>query len=148
MNRRGRRLLLLGFLVTVVVPSTVALYTDWLWFGETGFRDVFVRTWLYRATLGAMAAATAFAAIFLNVRVAMRSMVARRLVFMTREGPLRIDIDRQRAQPLAAMVATVVALLFGLWASSRWQDWLLFQHAQPFGDVDPVLGRDIGFLLP
>jgi uncharacterized protein len=147
MNRRGRGILLLGFLVTVVVPSTVALYTDWLWFGETGFRDVFVRTWVYRATLGAIAMAAAFGAIFLNVRVAMRALVARRLVFMTREGPLRIDVDRQRAQPLATMAAAVVALLFGLWASSRWQDWLLFRHAQPFGEVDPVLGRDLGFYM-
>ena len=141
MNRRGRGILLFGFLVTVVVPSTVALYTDWLWFGETGFRDVFVRTWVYRATLGAIAMAAAFGAIFLNVRVAMRALVARHLVFMTREGPLRIDVDRQRAQPLATMVAAVVALLFGFWASSRWQDWLLFRHAQPFGEVDPVLGE-------
>src|SRR5262245_14540019 len=147
MNRRGRGILLLGFLVTVVVPTTVAVYTDWLWFGETGFRDVFVRTWLYRATLGAIATAAAFGAIFLNVRVAMRALVTRRLVFMTSEGPLRIDVDRQRAQPLATMGAAVIALLFGLWASSRWQDWLLFRHAQPFGEVDPVLGRDLGFYM-
>jgi uncharacterized membrane protein (UPF0182 family) len=147
MNRRGRGILLLGFLVTIVVPSTVAFYTDWLWFGETGYRDVFVRTWLYRVTLGAVVTAVAFGAILLNVRVAMRALVARRLVFMTREGPMRIDVDRQRAQPLAAMVAAVVALLFGLWTSSRWLDWLLFRHAQPFGEVDPVLGRDLGFYM-
>ena len=35
----------------------------------------------------------------------------------------------------------------GLFASSQWQAWLMFQHAQPFGESDPILGHDIGFYV-
>jgi uncharacterized membrane protein (UPF0182 family) len=41
----------------------------------------------------------------------------------------------------------VAAVLFGFWASSEWQAWLMFQHAQPYGERDPILGYDIGFYV-
>ena len=41
----------------------------------------------------------------------------------------------------------LLALLFGVVCSSQWQDWLLFRHGLPFGEVDPVLGKDVGFFV-
>ena len=40
-----------------------------------------------------------------------------------------------------------LAVLFGLFGSGQWLEWLLFRYAQPFGDVDPVLGRDVSFYV-
>jgi uncharacterized membrane protein (UPF0182 family) len=82
-----------------------------------------------------------------NLRMAMRMVSPRQLMITTREGPLTIAIDRRRVQPLGTAIAGVLALLFGLFASSQWQEWLLFRHAQPFGDVDPVLGKDVSFYV-
>ena len=65
----------------------------------------------------------------------------------TREGLLAIAVDRRRLQPIGTAVAAGLALLFGLFAWSQWQQWLLFRHAQPFGDVDPVLGKDLSFYV-
>ena len=37
--------------------------------------------------------------------------------------------------------------LIGLYSASSWPTWLYAAHAVPFGQVDPVLGRDISFYL-
>ena len=45
----------LGLLVFFGLPSAVALYTDWLWYGETGYRAVFATTLGTRLLLGVVA---------------------------------------------------------------------------------------------
>ena len=147
--RRNWRILLFATIVflAVVVPSAVRFYTDWLWFGETGYQDVFVTTLVAQGTLGGAAMALAFGVLVLNIRIALRALSIRTLVVTTREGPISITVERRSVQAVGTALATVIALLCGLYASSQWQEWLLFRHAQPFGEVDPVLGRDISFYI-
>ena len=148
MTRRWRTPLVIALgLLAIVVPSATRFYTDWLWFGEAGYREVFITTLVAEGTLGGAAMALALCVLLLNLRVALRTLSTRELVLATREGPIAITIDRQRAQAVGTALAVVVALLFGLYASSQWQVWLLSRHAQPFGDVDPVLGRDLSFYI-
>jgi uncharacterized protein len=147
--KRSWPLALIGaFLIFVVfLPAVVTFYTDWLWFGETGYQAVFVRTLTTRGLLGVAAAIVAFVVLLFNVRIAMGAVSRRQLVIVTREGPVGITVDRRGVQLVGTAVAAVLALLFGLVASSLWQEWLLFQHGQPFGDVDPVLGKDVSFYV-
>ena len=135
------------FLLAIVLPASITFYSDWLWFGETGYQAVFARSLAAQGTLGALAMAVAFVVLFVNLRIAMRMISPRQVVVHTREGPLAIAIDRHRMQPLSTAVAVGLAVLFGLFGSSQWQEWLLFRYAQPFGDVDPVLGRDVSFYV-
>ena len=136
---RNWRILVIGAFVIVVVglPAAVTFYIDWLWFGETGYQDVFFRKITTQGALGAVAAVVTFAVLLLNLRIAMRTISPRALVVNTREGPITIAIDRQRAQLVGTAVAAVLALLFGAVCSSQWQDWLFFRHGQPFGDIRP-----------
>ncbi len=92
--------------------------------------------------------AVAFGVLLLNIRIALRALSSRTLVLTTRVR------DRSRSTWIAEAFSRSarrwrpsLALLFGLYASSQWQEWLLFRHAQPFGEVDPVLGKDIGFYI-
>ena len=132
-------------LAAILLPTTVVFYTDWLWFGETGYQSVFLRTLTTKGGLAAAAIAVAFAVLFLNVSVATRTLSPRDVVLTTRDGP--IVLSRRAVQLAARAAAGVVALLFGLWASSHWQTWLFFRHGQSFGEVDPVFGRDISFYV-
>jgi len=134
-------------LLVIVVPSAIRFYTDWLWFGETGYRDVFITTLAAGGTLAGAAMLLALGVLLLNLRVALRTHSTRQVALVTREGPIAITVDRRRVQTIGTALAVVIALLFGLYASSQWQLWLLFRHAQPFGDVDPVLGRDVSFYI-
>lgn len=148
MRRSWRVPLISAFVfLAVFLPAAVTFYTDWLWFGETGYQEVFVRGLAAQGALGTTAGVVTFCVLLFNVRVALRTVSARQLVLATREGPLAIVVDRRRLQPVGTAVAALLALLVGLAASNRWQEWLLFRHAQPFGDVDPVLGNDIGFYV-
>ncbi|MBI2833699.1 MAG: UPF0182 family protein, partial [Acidobacteria bacterium] len=111
------------------------------------YRDVFITTLAAEATVGGVAMAVALGVLLLNLRVALRTLSARELVLVTRDGPMAITVDRRRVQAIGTALALVVALLFGLYASGQWQVWLMFRHAQRFGDVDPVLGKDVGFYI-
>ena len=123
MTRRWRTPLFVALvLLAIVLPAAVRFYTDWLWFGETGYQDVFLTTLAAQGTLGGAAMAVAFGVLLLNLRIAMRTLSPRTLVVNTREGPIAIAVDRRRVQPLGTAVAAVLALLFGLYASGQWQD--------------------------
>jgi uncharacterized membrane protein (UPF0182 family) len=145
----NRRLVLLAVLGALFfgLPSLVTFYTDWLWFAETGYRSVFLRSLLTRWLTGAVGAGLAFAVLWINLRLALRSLTSRQLVMVTSEGQVRIDIDRRRVQRLAMLGAAALALLFGLYASGQWLEWLFFRNAQPFGAVDPILGHDASFYV-
>jgi uncharacterized membrane protein (UPF0182 family) len=134
-------------LFVLIAPALVNVATDWLWFGETGYQHVFVKIVASQTMLGAVAAALAFGVLLINMRVALRHFSARQLVVSTREGPIALFIDPSRARAGSLLAAGVLALLLGLYASSRWLEWQFFLHGQPFGDVDPVLGRDAGFYV-
>jgi uncharacterized protein len=125
----------------------IELYTDWLWFGETGCQTIFLRILTLRGVLGIVAMAVAFVVMLVNMRVAMRRFSPRQLIFTTREGPIAFAFDPRLARTASVVVAGVLAALLGLYASSRWLDWLFFLHGQPFGEADPVLGRDAGFYV-
>jgi uncharacterized protein len=134
-------------LAVVLVPTALTFYTDWLWFGETGYQPIFLRTLTAQSQLAAAGIGIAFAVLYASVMVAIRTLTPRDWVLVTREGPISISLDRRRLQPIAGAVCAVIALLFGLWAAGQWRLWLMFRHAQPFGESDPVLGYDIGFYL-
>jgi uncharacterized protein len=147
--RVSRRVLVVGavILAAILLPAVVTFYTDWLWFGETGFQQVFLGTLKAQSQLGAAAMGLAFVALFVNVLIALRTLAPRDWVVVTREGPISISLDRRKVQPAASAIVGVLAVLFGVWASSQWQAWLMFRNAQPFGDSDPILGYDIGFYV-
>ncbi|MFA6107648.1 MAG: UPF0182 family protein [Candidatus Latescibacterota bacterium] len=148
-RRSGRRWLGLGALVLFfVVPAVVEFYTDWLWFGETGYQQVFVRELTTRLWLGTLVAVAAFAFLFVNLHHAIRGI---RVPFiMVPSGrddtpPFAVRIGQLRG--LAAGAAGVVAVFMGFAASAQWQTWLSYRQAIPFGEVDPILGRDIAFYV-
>ncbi len=143
-----RRVLIVAIaLLAVFVPAAVEFSTDWLWFGETGYQRVFLRMLTSRAALGAAAIALAFVVLLLNMRLPMRLSSLRPLVIATQDGPVTIAFDPRLARRASVAIAGGLALLFGLYASSKWLDWLLFLNAHTFGEADPVLGRDVSFYV-
>lgn len=148
MTRRWRRSIVINLALLVLLgPFAIELSTDWLWFGETGYQSTFLRILTSRGVLGIAAMVLVFLVLFANMRLALRGFSPRQLVFTTREGPVAVAFDPRLARTASIVVAGVLALLFGLYASSQWLDWLMFLHAQPFGEADPVLGRDAGFYV-
>ena len=128
-------------------PSFVRFYTDWLWFGEVGYQQVFLTSLQSRGTLFTIAFLVAVAWMVMNLRVALAAVGDARPVFTTREG-LHVPLPAGRQlRTLTMVVAVVLAVFVGLFAAGRWQVVLAWWHAVPFGEADPILGRDVGFFV-
>ena len=134
-------------LLFFLVPSFANLYTDWLWFLETGHEQVFLRTLNTRLLLGAVTFGVVFGVLVLNIHIAQRGLRKIEFMLFGPQGPSAIAIDPRRVRPVFQMGAAVVAFFVALFASGRWDTWLMARNAVPFGQVDPVLGHDISFYL-
>ena len=128
-------------------PSLVRYYTDWLWFGEVGYQQVFVTMLRAQGMLFAVTFVLSTAWLTWNFRTAVATIRDLRQVFTTREG-IEVPLPgRTQLRMLASGIALIVSVLVGLFASSQWETWLTWRNAVPFGQTDPVLGRDVSFYV-
>src|SRR5688500_12184310 len=149
MPKRSVRVIVIALfaLIFFAGPSLVRFYTDWLWFGEVGYQFVFATMLRSQGTLFTIAFGVTLVWLALNLRLAVASIGELRPVFTTREG-LQVALpNRRQLATLATVVAAVVAILVGLFAAGRWNLWLAWRNAVPFGEDDPLLGRDVSFFI-
>ncbi len=140
-------LALLVLVLFVMLPSMAELYTEWIWFGEVGYQGLFVKSLTARALVGIAGFLVAFAFLFGNLRLAVRR-AHRPFVVFTGGGDLQpIILERRHLGFLALAVAALVSLFISGVASSRWITVLQYLDATPFGDADPLFGRDAGFYV-
>ncbi len=149
MPQRTSRIVILALAAIIFFggPSIIGFATDWLWFGELGYQQVFLTTLRAQGTLFTMAFVIAAAWLTVNLRIALASVGELRPVFTTRDG-LEVPLPgRQQLRTIASLAAIVLAALIGLFASSQWETWLSWRFAVPFGQADPILGRDTSFYV-
>jgi uncharacterized membrane protein (UPF0182 family) len=144
----------LRFIIIVVLallflggPSLVRFYTDWLWFGEVGYQGVFLTIVRSQASLFTITFVIAVLWLVFNLRLALGSMREGRPIFTTQQGIEVALPGRQQLQTIASAIAMVLSGLIGLYASSQWETWVMWQKAVPFAQQDPILGYDIGFYV-
>jgi uncharacterized protein len=147
-----RQRFLLPLLIAVavlffVLPQLAHVYTDWLWFGEVGFRQVFLRSLATRFGLGAVVFGIALVVIYVNARVAQRALGQRSFTVFGPQGPRVIALDMARLKPLFLLGAAAASLFVALYAAARWDVWLMARNAVAFGVTDPVLGHDVAFYV-
>ncbi|MEU8218499.1 UPF0182 family protein [Micromonospora taraxaci] len=151
MSRRGR--VTIAVLVGVFVLFTllgwgVQAWTDWLWFDEVRYTEVFTGVLLTRLVL------------FLAVGLGMAVIVGGNLWLAHRLRPRlrphsveQATLERYRMVlsprlgTWIALTAAVVGLFAGLSAQNRWSQWMLFRNGGDFGVKDPEFGVDIGFYV-
>ncbi|MFF0151429.1 UPF0182 family protein [Micromonospora sp. NPDC005203] len=151
MSRRGR--VTIAVLVGVFVLFTllgwgVQAWTDWLWFDEVRYTEVFTGVLVTRLLL------------FLAVGLGMAVVVGGNLWLAHRLRPRlrphsveQATLERYRMAlsprlgTWIALTAVVVGLFAGLSAQNRWSQWLLFRNGGDFGVKDPEFGVDIGFYV-
>ena len=140
-------LILAGFLLLLVLPAFAEFYTEWLWFGETGYQQIFLRSLTTKVLLGAGVFAAAFLLLLGNLRLALTELTKPYLVVGGGGEVQPIVLDRRGLRLIAAGASGLVALFMGLFASGQWLLWLQYRYATPFGETDPLLGRDVAFYV-
>jgi uncharacterized membrane protein (UPF0182 family) len=145
MSRRTK-IILIPLLLFWGGPKALALYTDWLWFADLGFEEVYRTRLLAQVTLFALGAAL-FVGLFFGSAV-----LARRLSARATRGVEFPGSPQARAMEGSFNLAVIGGgILFGLMMAGsmagRWGEVLRFLRATPFGAADPLFGRDIAFFV-
>ena len=65
-------------LLMALAPSFAEIYTEWLWFGETGYQSVFLTSLVTKGVLGLGVFLIAFGVLFANLRLAVDGSRRRR----------------------------------------------------------------------
>ena len=134
-------------LLMALLPAFAEIYTDWLWFGETGYQSVFLKGLATKGVLGVGVFLIAFGVLFANLRLAVRAPTRPYMVFQGSGDIPPIFLNSRHLGWLAGGVSGLAALFIGGIASRQWLVALNFLHATPFGEVDPVFARDASFYI-
>jgi uncharacterized membrane protein (UPF0182 family) len=128
--------------------QTVTLYTDWLWFGEVQYTQVFLAILLTRAGLVGVVALALFVALYANARIA-TSRAAPDVLWQL-DNQLRVPgheaLERALGRALPVLLV-VVSLLAGLAAGGQWQTVVGWWYQVPFGVTVPLFDRDVAFFV-
>jgi uncharacterized membrane protein (UPF0182 family) len=121
-------------------------YTEFLWFQGVGHEAVLVKIVTTRVVLFVLAVAVFLALALPNLYVAGRSTDRPPLANAALEAPDYHFAHRFLVRAGFGVVL-LVALLLAVNPASQWESVLLFLNRVPFGQTDPIFGRDFSFLI-
>ena len=137
--RRGRRGLAIAVVIVLVLllssSSLIGLRVSYLFLSTLGHSNVFWTPLLAKLVLFVIGALLTGGLVALNIPFWRRAAAS-----LDRQGPSRVTIA-------AIAVAVLAGVIGGVALASSWQDVLLFIHARPFGQTDPVFNQDYSFFL-
>jgi len=139
-----RLMILLGVLVFILLWAVISLYPNWLWFQNLNFAPVF-----WTMVIGRFGLATAIwlfmiIILFVNLYAAQRFHPVSGLKG-TPVDEMPVSGRTTKAFILAAVL--IVSLVIASRGSTQWDMVLSYLNQQPFGSVDPVFNKDIGFYV-
>ncbi len=149
MQAKKTRIVLIGVigLLVILLISLLNIYTEWLFFKETGYTGIFTTTLSAKIALGA------FFGIFFLVFATVNTLIANKAAFR----PVKLQLVDNLALHVkgiegiiktAALVAGAVFAFFAAqWGALRWEEFLIFMNSVRMDLADPILGKDIGFYL-
>jgi uncharacterized membrane protein (UPF0182 family) len=148
LRRRFPLVLLFAVFATLIFlfPAFSTLLTDWWWFREIGYEIVFTRELTTRVLLFLAAGGLTAGVLYLNLRAAQRGLVPDPVVLQFGPSAPRLDISAALRR-LSLPVSLALGLLAGLAMTPAWDLVLRVVYQAPFGTVDPVFSRDIGFYV-
>ncbi|HQP31436.1 MAG TPA: UPF0182 family protein, partial [Deltaproteobacteria bacterium] len=136
------------FVIGLLVWQAVGLITDWFWFQEVGYEQVFSVTLKSQILVGLVFGALFFLILAVNLFVAIRLTDGIPVVYP--DGVIPFPTQNLQSRPmkgLALGLSVVFALFAALQAAAQWDLFQRFVHSSPFGIDDPIFGRDIGFYV-
>jgi hypothetical protein len=128
--------------------QAVGLVTDWFWFQEVGYEQVFSVTLRSQIMVGLLFGVVFFIILYANLYVALRLTDNIPVVYPDGIIPFPTQNIKPRAlRGIALSMALVFALFAGLQSAVQWDLFQRFFNATSFGINDPIFGRDIGFYV-
>jgi uncharacterized membrane protein (UPF0182 family) len=140
-------LILAALTLFFLLPSVAGFYTDWLWFKEVGYEPVFSKRISTSFSIGTVVFLIAFIVLWGNITFALAALTQPYVMFGSSAQGQPVLFNRGQVRRVATIVASLAALVLALPASAQWLTLLQFTRAVPFGQQDPIFGRDISFYV-
>src|SRR6056297_1104611 len=150
MNLRVLRIIALIAIPLFILSLSSSYIFEWLWLSEMGYSQIF---WTLRGTqviltlLAFLGAALFFVP---NFRFLAEQLKHANLSGSPLQGSninLDTDFASKRIKQFFTLAGLIMALIFALSFYIRWDESLRYISSVPFGETDPMFGRDIGFFL-
>jgi len=148
---RGRVLIptiavIVGLIIMLVIFTS--FYTDFLWFKSVDSTDVFTTSFGIRIGLFVAFGVIMALGLGASMVIAYRTRPTQRI-----RTPEQMSLERYRAgleplrKPLAFVIPAALGALGGISAAAEWRSWSLWRNQEPYGEVDPQFGLDLGFYM-
>jgi uncharacterized membrane protein (UPF0182 family) len=128
--------------------QAIGLYTDWLWFHEVGYTQIFSTSLLYKTVLGFVSGGLFATIVYLNLKIAAAPPSSVR--FSSADNVIELP-PLELIDPLVKRLLLPGALLIGLMAAPQgaasWQQLAMFLNPVDFNVQDPQFARDVGFYI-
>ncbi len=139
----------LGFILFIFFFFTKisSIITDWWWFSEVELTQIFLKSLQAKVTIGFLAGLAAAVFLLGNFLIAVRSKVPWMVTIPEALVGQPISLDDRKVKKLGVVISLLASFLVAFIAAASWQDVLKFTSAVPFGQTDPLFGRDIAFYV-
>ncbi|MFA6271528.1 MAG: UPF0182 family protein [Patescibacteria group bacterium] len=138
-------------ILIVILISSANVITDWFWFNEVGYRQLFTAPLIAKLLLGLGAAICSFLVLSLIFKLARKfspSSKSFNLRMNTPQGPKVKLIDAGPViRKITLPIVVLVSIIVGFTAAANWEVILLYINKTPFNSVDPLFQRDISYYI-
>jgi uncharacterized membrane protein (UPF0182 family) len=128
----------------------ISLYPDWLWFNTLGFSTVFTKMLLSRYGFGVIVWVLLISLITINILFAKRlNPECSSGAYLKNKGPEAIPfgLSEKTFNSLTLVFVIILSLVVAYKSSKHWDLLLRYLYQEPFGTLDPVFNRDIGYYI-
>src|SRR5579875_991815 len=156
------RIILAGLAAIVIVAVIILslldnFFVNLLWFGELGYRSVYVTMIEAQYAIFGIVWLVAFIPIAVSALIAVRLSHERERLRVVRRPDDMVEVnlpelirtlgERVPWRLIAAGASALLALFVAQGESIAWDVYLKAYHAVPFGRIEPAFGHDVGFYV-
>jgi len=151
-----RILIVVAIILLVFLKAGANLYTDWLWFQELNYQNVFLTIIISDIGLRVAVGLALFILLFLNLMLTRQHLIkASKKATFVKEGdmltvqnlPLSHFITPRILLAVFFVLSVVMAFIFSFSVEGDWVILQKFLHPTSFGINEPVFNLDISFYV-
>lgn len=149
MQAKKTRFVIIGLigLLLILSLSLLNIYTEWLFFKETGYTGIFTKTLSAKIAIGAAFGLFFLAFATVNTIIANRASFRPMKLHLVDNLALQVQGLEGIVRTAALVAGAVFAFFAAQWGALRWDEFLIFMNSVHMDLADPILGKDIGFYL-
>jgi hypothetical protein len=139
-----------GILIVLFLWAGISIYPDWLWFEHLDFAPVFWTMLLSRFGFGFVVWLPLMIIIIINIYVARRLHPddGRGMNLGDTGGYFsQVGLSGRALNTILLAVILILSFVIASKGSDHWDMVLRYLYQEPFGSVDPIFNKDIGFYV-